>query len=104
MLKSWHPIDRQINPEVEFVRRRKGEFRLNQEVSKVAIISISDLKSECYESVLDAENLSSEELALKGGTDTAPGTSAPAYDYVVTPPTPRRRLVKIADSVRVVYY
>lgn len=76
----------------------------------MATISIADLEPERSESVLNTENLSPEELALKGGTYdgtyTTPETyTPPAYDYVVAPPpTPRRRIVKIADVARVVYY
>ncbi len=75
----------------------------------MATISISDLEPERSESVPNAENLSPQELFLRGGafgTYTAPVTyPAPEYDYVVTPPpTPRRRIVKIADVARVVYY
>jgi hypothetical protein len=47
----------------------------------VAIISISDLGPERSESVLGAENLSPEELALKGGYDLTRG------------------YIKVADSV-----
>jgi hypothetical protein len=76
----------------------------------VAIISISDLEPQRSESVLNAENLSPEELALKGGADiaaglyTPPDIYAPPVTYAPPEPPPlRRRLVKIADSVRVVY-
>jgi hypothetical protein len=79
----------------------------------VAIISISDLEPQRSESVLNAENLSPEELALKGGADIAAGLYTPPDIYApytppvtYAPPEPpplRRRLVKIADSVRVVY-
>jgi hypothetical protein len=84
----------------------------------VAIISISDLEPQPSESILNAENLSPEELAMRGGIDTAWTYSTPNF-YAPEPPTYtepapilppeptpplRKRFVKIADSVRVVYY